>query len=95
MTNDKKGRNVPQLEITEVVLVRCNIDNSECQQNSEVVYTFIQNKPYDQLLDISSKNFLVLKAFNPEFPFLEVWFSDQKLKPLGIEDKISITLVVN
>ena len=48
-----------------------------------------------QLLDISPKHFILLKTFNTEFSYIEVWFTDQNSKPLETEDKISITLVVN
>ena len=34
ITKDKKGENVPHLEITEVVLVHCNILNNDYQQDS-------------------------------------------------------------
>ena len=58
-------------------------------------YTFILNKPVAQLLEDSHKNFVSLKMFNLEFSFIEVWFTDQNSKPLEIEDKINITLVIN
>ena len=51
-------------------------------------------KWFGQLLDISPKNVIFLKIFNSEFSFIEVWFTDQKCKPLEIEDKINITLVI-
>ena len=47
---DKNGENVPHLEITEVVLVYCDIVNNDYQQNSRVLYTFVPNKPFDSLL---------------------------------------------
>ena len=53
ITKDENGRNVPYLEITEVLLVHCNIVNNNYQQNSRVLYTFIPNKSFGQLLDIS------------------------------------------
>ena len=40
----KNGENVPYLEIKEVVLVHCNIINSDFQQDSGVLYTFVPNK---------------------------------------------------
>ena len=46
ITKDKNGKNVPHLEITEVVLVHCNIVNNDYQQASRVLYTFAPNKPY-------------------------------------------------
>ena len=53
ITKDKNGENFPYLEITEVVLVHCNVVNNSDQQNSRVLYTFVPNKSFDQLLDIS------------------------------------------
>ena len=94
-TEDKNGENVPHLEITEVVLIHCNIVNNDYQQDSRVLYTFVPNKPFDQLLDISPKNFIFLKTINSDFPYIEVWLTDQNSKPLEIEDKINIPLVIN
>ena len=58
ITKDKNGENVPHLEITEVVLVHCNIANNDYQQDSRVLYTFVSNKPFGSLLEISPTNFL-------------------------------------
>ena len=55
-TKDKNGENVPHLEITEVVLVYCNIVNNDYQQDSRVLFTFLSNKPFGGLLEISPKN---------------------------------------
>ena len=41
ITKDKSVENVPHLEITEVLLVHCNIVNNDYQQNSRVLYTFV------------------------------------------------------
>ena len=59
------------------------------------MYTFAHNKSFGQLLDISPKNFIILKTFNSDFSYIKVWFTDQNSKPLEIEDKINITLVIN
>ena len=56
ITEDKNGENVPHLEITEVVLVHCNIVNNNYQQDSRVLYTFVPNKLFGSLLEISLKN---------------------------------------
>ena len=77
ITKDKNGKNLPHLEITEVVLVHCNIVNIDYQQNSRVLYLFVPNKSFDQLLDISTKNVTFLKTFNSEFSYIEEWFTDQ------------------
>ena len=57
----ENGENVPSSQITEVVLVHCHIVNNDYQQNLRVLYTFIPNKWFGQLLDISPINFLFFK----------------------------------
>ena len=93
-TKDKNGENVPHLEITEVVLVHCNIVNNDYQQDSRVLYTFVQNKSFGSLLDISSSNHIFLKKFNSEYDEIIVWFTDQNSKHLEIEDRINLTKVI-
>ena len=95
---DKNGKNVPNLEITEVVLVNCNIANDNYQQKSRVLYAFVPNNSFDQLLDISQKNVYFKKNFrisDSEFSYIKVWFTDQNSNPLEIENKINITLIIN
>ena len=86
---------MPYLEITEVVLVHCDIINNNYQQYLRVLYTFIPNKSFGQLLDISPKSFIFLKTFDSEVSYIEVWFTDQNSKPLEIVDKLNITLIIN
>ena len=50
---DQNVENVGHLEITEVILVNCNIVNSDYQQYSRDLYIFVPNKSLSQLLDIS------------------------------------------
>ena len=56
IAKDENGENVPHLEITEVILVHCNIVNNKYQEDSRVLYTFLLNKPFGSLLEISPKN---------------------------------------
>ena len=77
ITKSENGENVPHLEITEVILVHCNIANNDYQQNSRVLYTFVPNKLFGQLLVISPKKFIFLKTFNSDFSYIEVWFTDR------------------
>ena len=91
---DKNNENVPHLEITDVVLVHCDIVNNDYQQNSRVLYTFVPNKPFGSLLEISPTNDIFLKTFNSEYDEIKVWFTDQNSKPLEIEDRINLTMVI-
>ena len=77
---------MPHLEITEVVLVHCNIVNNDYQQDSRVLYTFVPNKPFRNLLEISLTNHIFLKTFNSEYPNIKVCFTNQNSQPLEIED---------
>ena len=95
ITKDKNGENVSYLEITEVVLIHCNVVNNSYQQSSRVLYTFVPNKSFGQLLDISLKNLIFLKIFDSEFFCIEVSFTCRNSNPLGIEHQIDITLVID
>ena len=94
ITKDKNGKNVPHLEITEVVLIHCDIVNNDYQQDSRVLYTFVPHKPSGSLLEISPTNHIFLKAFNSEYDEIKVWFTDQNNKPLEIEGGINLTKVI-
>ena len=64
LTRDKIGEYVLHLEITELVLVHCNLVNNDYQQDSRI---FVPNKPFSSLLEISLTNHIYLKTFHPEF----------------------------
>ena len=85
IANDKNDENVSNFEITEVVLVHCNIVNNYYQKYSKVLYIFVPNNPFGSLLKISTKNHIFLKTFDSEFQVFEVWFTDQNNQPLEIE----------
>ena len=68
---------------------------NDYQQDSRVLYTFVPNKLFRQLLDISRKKIIFLKTCNSEFSYFEVWFANQNFTPLEIEDKRNTTLVIN
>ena len=91
---DKNGEDVPKLESVEVVLVHCNLVNNSYQQASKVLFTFVPNKQFGQLITISPHILTVLKTTNAEFQSIQVWFTDQNNRPLEIEDKVNITLII-
>ena len=94
ITKDKNGENVPHLEIVELVLIHSNLVNNNYQQNSRILYTLVPNKPFGSLLEILPPNHIFLKTFNSEFQENKVWLTDQNSKPLEVEDKINLTLIV-
>ena len=66
--------------------------NNDYQQDLRVLYTFVSNKSFGSLLDISPSNHIFLKTFNSEYDEILVWFTDQNSQPL--EDRINLTMVI-
>ena len=91
---NKNGKNVPKLEIVEVVLVHSNLVKNDHQHTSKVLFTFIPNKKFGQLINISPHAFTMMHAVNTEFSYVEVWFIDQYSKALEIEDNVHLTLII-
>ena len=91
---DKNSENAPHLEITEVVLVHFNLVNNDYQQDSRMLYTFVPNKAFGSLLEISPRNISFLKTFISEFQEIKVCFTYHNNKPLEVEDKINLTLII-
>ena len=90
----KDGEDIPELESVEVVLMRCNLVTNRYQQVSKVLFTFVPNKKFRQLIAISSHLLTMLKATNAEFQSIQLWFTDQNNRPLEIEDSLNITLII-
>ena len=91
---DSDGENVPQLEYVQVVLVHCNLVKNDFQHTSKVLFTFVPNKQFGQLINISPHSLTMMNTVNTEFSFVEVWFTDQGSKALEIEDKVNLTLTI-
>ena len=87
ITKYENAEKVANLEITEVILVHCNIVTNIYQQDSRVLYTLVPNK--------SVKNFIFVLTFDWEFLYTEVRLTHQNSKPLEIEDIIIIILVIS
>ena len=92
---DKNSENLPRLENVEVVLVHCNLVNNSYQQASRLLFTFVPNKQYGQLISISPYSLIFLKTMNTEFSEIEIWFTDQNNNALEIEDNVNISLIIN
>ena len=90
----KDGEDVPELESVEVILLHCNLVNNSYQKASKVLFTFIPNKQFGQLITISPHLLTMLKTTNAEFQSIQVWFTDQNNRPLEIEDSVNITLII-
>ena len=92
---DKNGENVPKLEFVEVVLVHCNLVKNDYQHTSKVLFTFVPNKQFGQLLNIFPHVLTMMNTINTEFFSVKVWFTDQSSKAFEIEDlNVTLTLII-
>ena len=76
---------MPHLNIHPEILAY--FENNDYQQDLKVLYRFV--------LKFSPTSFIFSKGFKSDISSIEVWFTDQNIKPLDIDDKINITLVIN
>ena len=90
----KDGENVPKLESVEVVLVHCNLVKNDYQHTSKVLFTFVPNKHFGQLINISPDSLTMMNTISTKFSFVEVWFTDQVSKSLEIEDSVNMTIII-
>ena len=91
---DKNGEDLPKLESAEVVLVHCSLVNNMYQQTSKVLFTFVPNKQFGQLINIAPHSLTIISTTNTKFSFIEVWFTDQNSETLEIEDNVNLTLII-
>ena len=87
---DKDGENVPKLGSAEVVLVHCNLVKNDYQHTSEVLFTFVLNKQFGQLTNISPHSLTTMKTIDTDFSSVEVCFTGQVSKTLKIMSIIEI-----
>ena len=83
ITKDDSGEKVSHLEITEVVLVHCNIVNNNYQHDSRVLYTFIPNNLKNTLQQMHLK-LLHKEWFKKKQKQLVIWLVIKLLTKLSI-----------
>ena len=91
---DKNSEDVPKLESVEVVLVPCHLVKNDYQHTSKVLFSFVPNKQFGELIIISPHSLTMVNTVNTEFSFVEVWFTDQTSKALEIEDNVNLRLII-
>ena len=94
VAKDKDGKIVPKLESVEVVLVHCNLVKNDYRHTSKILFSFVPNKQFGQLINISPHSLTTMNTVNKEVSFAEVWFTDQASKALEIEDNVNLTLII-
>ena len=74
--------------------MHCNLVKNDYQQTSKVLFTFVPNKQFGELINISPYFLTMMNTVNTEFSSVEVWFTDQASKVLDIEDNVNLTLII-
>ena len=79
---NKDGKIVPKLKTVEIFLVHYNLVNNNYRQASKILFGFVPNKQFGQLITITPHSPTMLKTTNAEFSFIEIWFTDQNNRSL-------------
>ena len=85
---------MPKLESVEVVLMHCNLVNNNYQEASKILFAFVPNKQFGQLITIAPYSLTMLNTTNTELSSTEVWFIDQNSKQFEIEDNVNMILII-
>ena len=91
---NKNCTNIPELKIVESVLLHCNVVENDYLQNSKLLYTFVPNNAFGQLLSIQPKPLIQAKTTDSIFDHIEIWFTDQNNNSLKINNSVSIALII-
>ena len=91
---NKDEEKITKLESVEVVLVHCDLVKNDYKHTTKVLFTFVPNKEFGQLINISPHSLTMMNTVNTEFSSVEVWFTDQASKALEIEDNVNLTLII-
>ena len=89
--SNKNGKDMPELDQADSVLLHCNIVQNDYLQKSKLLYEFVPDKTFGKLISVQP-TVLIQSLFI--FDYIEIWFTDQDNKPLQIQDKVSVVLVI-
>ena len=78
----------------EYVLLHCKLVQNDYLQNSKLLCEFVPDKRFGQLISVKPPVFIQCKTSDTIFDYIEIWFTDQNNKSLQIEDKVSVTLII-
>ena len=81
---DKVGKNVPQLDQAQYVLLHSKIVQNDYLQNSKLLYGFVPDKTFGQLISVKAPAFIQCKTSDTTFDYIEIWFTHQNNSSLQI-----------
>ena len=90
----KNGENVPRLEIVRSVLVFGNLVENVYLQDSKLLFSFVPNSRFGNLLSITPQVLKYCDTVDSIFDYIEISFADQNGRPLEIGDDITVTIII-
>ena len=81
---NKDEEKITKLESVEVVLVHCDLVKNDYKHTTKVLFTFVPNKEFGQLINISPHSLTMMNTVNTEFSSAEVCLTDQLVKNLKL-----------
>ena len=78
-----------KLESVEVVLVHCNLIKNDSQHASNILFTFVPNKQFGQLINILPYSLTMMNTINTEFSF-----GVKVSQALEIKDNVNLTIII-
>ena len=90
----KNGENIPRLEIVRNVLVFCNLVENVYLQDSKLLFSFVPNSRFGSLLSITPKVLTYCDTVDSISDYIEISLADQNGRPLGINDDITVTIII-
>ena len=82
---NKDEENITKLESLKVVLVHCDFVKNDYKHTSKVLFTFVPNKQFGQLINISPHSLTMMNTVNTEFSSVEICLTDQVVKNLKLK----------
>ena len=90
----KNGENVPKLENRRNVLVFCNLVQNGYLQDSKLLFSFLPNSKFGNLLSITPQVLKYRDTVDSIFDYIEILFTDQNGRPIQIDDDITISVTI-
>ena len=80
--------------LTKIKKVRVDSQNLQMTVRMQLEVTFVPNKQFGQLINISPHSLMMMNTVNTEFSSVDIWSTDQASKALEIEDNVNLTLII-
>ena len=74
--------------------MHCNVVHNDYLQNSKLLYSFVSDKSFGQLLNIEPKVLIQSRTTDSVFHYVEIWFADENNWSLQVDDSVNIALII-